>query len=226
MSSPFLIIAVDGGAASGKSSTSRALAARFNLLHVDTGAHYRTIALSLLENGVASPEAFAAAGDGVLAALKTGTRIDGNEAQMSVGGRVPASEEIRNDAVNAVVSKFAAITAVRRFLFDYQRAQADVARERGFAGLIMDGRDIGSVIFPDADLRIFLTADAAARERRRAAEGIADSIAERDRLDSARKTAPLACPEGATQIDSTFLNLEQVVEKISAMILEKIRAKA
>ncbi|MGN0835667.1 MAG: (d)CMP kinase [Candidatus Spyradosoma sp.] len=226
MSSPFLIIAVDGGAASGKSSTSRALAARFNLLHVDTGAHYRTIALSLLENGVASPEAFAAAGDGVLAALKTGTRIDGNEAQMGVGGRVPASAEIRNDAVNAVVSKFAAIAAVRRFLFDYQRAQADVAREHGFAGLIMDGRDIGSVIFPDADLRIFLTADAAARERRRAAEGIADSIAERDRLDSARKTAPLACPEGATLIDSTFLNLEQVVEKISAMILEKIRPEA
>ena len=225
MSSPFLIIAVDGGAASGKSSTSRALAARFNLLHVDTGAHYRTIALSLLENGVTSPEAFAAAGDGVLAALKTGTRIDGNEAQMSIGGRVPASAEIRNDAVNAVVSKFAAIAAVRRFLFDYQRAQADVAREHGFAGLIMDGRDIGSVIFPDADLRVFLTADAAARERRRAAEGIADSIAERDRLDSARKTAPLACPEGATLIDSTFLNLEQVVEKISAMILEKIRAE-
>lgn len=145
---------------------------------------------------------------------------------MSIGGRVPASAEIRNDAVNAVVSKFAAIAAVRRFLFDYQRAQADVAREHGFAGLIMDGRDIGSVIFPDADLRVFLTADAAARERRRAAEGIADSIAERDRLDSARKTAPLACPEGATLIDSTFLNLEQVVEKISAMILEKIRAEA
>jgi len=124
--------------------------------------------------------------------------------------------------VNAVVSKFAAIPAVRKFLFDYQRAQKNVAREHGFDGLIMDGRDIGSVIFPDADLRIFLTADPAERARRRAAEGIADSISERDKLDSSRKAAPLACPEGAVKIDSTHLTLEQVVEKISATLDEII----
>ncbi|MBQ2732038.1 MAG: (d)CMP kinase, partial [Opitutales bacterium] len=140
------------------------------------------------------------------------------EAAMSIGGTVPADAEIRNDAVNAVVSQFAAIPEVRKFLFDYQRLQKEVARERGFDGLIMDGRDIGSVIFPDADLRIFLTADPEARARRRAAEGIADSIAERDKLDSSRKAAPLACPEGAIKIDSTDLTLEQVVGKISGMI--------
>ena len=131
---------------------------------------------------------------------------------------VPDDDEIRNDKVNAVVSRFASIPEVRRFLFEYQRRQKDVARERGFAGLIMDGRDIGSVIFPDADLRIFLTADPEARARRRAAEGIADSVAERDKLDASRKTAPLACPEGAVKIDSTHLTLEEVVAKISAMI--------
>lgn len=213
----FLVIAVDGGAASGKSSTSRRLAEKFNLMHVDTGAHYRTVALSLLRRGIDSAEKFAAA-EAPLGTLALGTLVREREAAMSIGGAVPADAEIRNDAVNAVVSQFAAIPAVRRFLFDYQRAQKDVAREHGFAGLIMDGRDIGSVIFPDADLRIFLTADAAARARRRAAEGIADSIAERDRLDSSRKAAPLACPAGAVKIDSTDMTLEEVVAAISALI--------
>lgn len=222
----FVVIAVDGGAASGKSSTSRALAARFNLLHVDTGAHYRTVALSLLRRGIDSPEAFETAESNLLAHLELGTEINGHEAAMSIGGNVPANEEIRNDAVNAVVSRFAAIPSVRKFLFNYQRSQAEVARENGFFGLIMDGRDIGSVIFPDADLRIFLTADVEARERRRAAEGIGDSIVSRDKLDASRKTAPLACPEGATMIDSTYLNLEQVVDKISDMIREKLEQMA
>lgn len=213
----FLVIAVDGGAASGKSSTSRGLAAKHNLMHVDTGAHYRTVALSLLRRGITGTEPFLAA-ENPLENLDLGTEVREREAAMSIGGTVPADSEIRNDAVNAVVSQFAAIPAVRQFLFNYQRSQKDVARERGFDGLIMDGRDIGSVIFPDADLRIFLTADPEARARRRAAEGIADSVAERDRLDSSRKAAPLACPEGATKIDSTYLTLEQVVEKISGMI--------
>lgn len=213
----FLVIAVDGGAASGKSSTSRGLAAKHNLMHVDTGAHYRTVALSLLRRGIKDADAFFAA-ENPLENLDLGTEVREREAAMSIGGTVPADAEIRNDAVNAVVSQFAAIPEVRKFLFDYQRLQKEVARERGFDGLIMDGRDIGSVIFPDADLRIFLTADPEARARRRAAEGIADSIAERDKLDSSRKAAPLACPEGAIKIDSTDLTLEQVVEKISGMI--------
>ena len=213
----FLVIAVDGGAASGKSSTSRGLAAKHNLMHVDTGAHYRTVALSLLRRGITGADVFSAT-ENPLENLNLGTEVREREAAMSIGGIVPADSEIRNDAVNAVVSQFAAIPEVRKFLFDYQRSQKDVAREHGFDGLIMDGRDIGSVIFPDADLRIFLTADPEARARRRAAEGIVDSIAERDKLDSSRKAAPLACPEGATKIDSTDLTLEQVVEKISAMI--------
>ncbi len=213
----FFVVAVDGGAASGKSSTSCGLAVRYNLMHVDTGAHYRTVALSLLRRGIRTTEDFSAA-DAPLRNLDLGTVVREREAAMSIGGRVPADAEIRNDEVNAVVSQLAAIPEVRRFLFNYQRAQKDIARERGFAGLIMDGRDIGSVIFPDADLRIFLTADPEARARRRAAEGIADSILERDKLDSSRKAAPLACPAGAVRIDSTELSLEQVIEKIGALI--------
>ena len=98
-----------------------------------------------------------------------------------------------------------------------------MARQNGFAGLVMEGRDIGSVIFPQADFRFFLHADPAERAKRRAAEGRQDSIAERDRLDSSRKTAPLTCPPGATDIDSTHLTLEQVVEKMAAQIATKIQ---
>ena len=86
----------------------------------------------------------------------------------------------------------------------------------------MEGRDIGSVIFPDAGLRLFLHADPEARAKRRALEGRADAVAERDRLDATRKTAPLVLASGAIDIDSTFLNLEQVVEKISGLITEKL----
>lgn len=213
----FVVIAVDGGAASGKSSTSRGLAARYNLMHVDTGAHYRTLALSLLHRGVAGAKDFSET-ESPLEGLELGTIVRGRESAMSLRDVVPSDSEIRNDAVNAVVSQFAAIPEVREYLFHYQRSQKEIAQKHGFDGLIMDGRDIGSVIFPDADLRIFLTADPEARARRRAAEGIADSIAERDKMDSTRKAAPLACPEGAVKIDSTFLTLEQVIDKIGAMI--------
>jgi cytidylate kinase len=111
---------------------------------------------------------------------------------------------------------------VRSALLAYQRGQADVARERGFRGLIMEGRDIGSVIFPDADFRFFLHADPDERARRRAREGQTDSIAERDRLDTSRKTAPLTCPPGAIDIDSTHLSLDAVVERIAGLIAPRL----
>src|SRR5690606_18041982 len=116
------------------------------------------------------------------------------------------------------VSHFAALPAIRQALLAYQRGQADVARSHGFTGLVMEGRDIGSVIFPDADFRFFLHADPEERARRRAREGQQDSIAERDRLDSSRKTAPLACPPGAIDIDSTHLTLPEVVERLATII--------
>jgi cytidylate kinase len=140
---------------------------------------------------------------------------------MAIGDWTPG-EEIRSARVNENVSKFAALPVVRKFLLDYQRRQADVARLHGFRGLVMEGRDIGSVIFPDADLRFFLSADPEARARRRAAEGHVDQIHERDKLDLARKTAPLVCPDGAIAIDSTHLTLEDVVEKMATMVEERM----
>jgi cytidylate kinase len=214
----FLIVAIDGGAASGKSSTSRALSERFNFLHVDTGSFYRAVTWKLLEAGAAHGDE--AAVSEALRPLDPGTAIEGRSARMQIGGWTPG-DEIRSAIVNENVSRFAAMPVVRKFLLDYQRGQAGVARSHGFAGLVMEGRDIGSIIFPDADLRIFLEASADARAARRAAEGHDDQIHERDRLDRERKTAPLVRPEGAIAIDSTALSLEQVVELVAAAVREK-----
>ena len=217
---PFLIVAIDGGAASGKSSTSRALSERFNFLHVDTGSYYRAITAELLRRGLRIDQL-----DAVKAALPSitlGTQVDGRAARMEIAGRVVPESEIRGPEVTAAVSHFAAIPEVRAALLTYQRNQAEVARAHGFRGMVMEGRDIGSVIFPDAGLRLFLHADPEARARRRELEGRADAVAERDRLDATRKTAPLVLASGAIDIDSTYLNLEQVVEKISGLITEKL----
>ncbi len=212
----FIVIAVDGGAASGKSSTSRAVASRQNLLHVDTGAHYRTVSLALLRAGLTPADA--AKVPAALAGIAPSTVVEGRAARLAMGGELPADAQIRTPEVNAAVSQFAAIPEVRKFLFDYQRDQVREARERGFDGLIMEGRDIGSVILPDADLRLFLEADLVARAARRAAEGQADAVAERDRRDATRAAAPMVCPTGATRIDNTHLSLEQVVDLICGMV--------
>ena len=214
----FKIVAVDGGAATGKSSTARALAEHFNFMHVDTGAHYRTVSFALLQAGT-SPDAPTVIPN-LLDDLQLGTELQGRSAMLSVNGAAPTDAEIRSAEVNAAVSQFAAIPELRKFLFEYQRNQAAIAREYDFAGLIMEGRDIGSVIFPDADFRFFLHADEATRAARRAKEGQTDSIAERDKLDKSRKTAPLVCPEGATQVDTGSLPLQGVVNHIAKLIKE------
>ena len=218
-SSPFIIVAIDGGAASGKSSSSKILAERFNLLHVDTGSFYRHITFELLRRNV--PATDRAALLAALPALRFTTRLEGRSARMLIGGE-PAGDEIRGQQVNDHVSHYAAVPEVRAILLGYQRGQAEVAKQHGFRGLVMEGRDIGSVIFPDADFRFFLHADPAERATRRAAEGRQDSIAERDRLDSSRKASPLTCPPGAIDIDSTFLTLEQVVDQMAALIAPKL----
>jgi cytidylate kinase len=218
--SNFIIVAIDGGAASGKSSTSRALSERFNFLHVDTGSYYRAITAELLRQGLRIDQVDEV--KALLPSLHLGTQVDGRAARMELGGRVVPEAEIRGPEVTAAVSHFAAIPEVRAALLAYQRNQAEVARAHGFRGMVMEGRDIGSVIFPNADLRFFLHADVEARARRRELEGRADAVAERDRLDATRKAAPLVLASGAIDIDSTYLNLAQVVDKLAELIAAKL----
>ena len=155
-----------------------------------------------------------------LSRIKLSTVISGNSAFLALNNKVLSEAELRSAVVNASVSQFAAIPEVRAFILAYQRNQVLVAQQNGFGGLIMEGRDIGSIVLPQATVRIYLEADASARNQRRKDEGIVDSIVQRDKIDSSRTSAPLICAPGAIRIDNTHLSLSEVVEKIEKLILE------
>lgn len=210
---------MDGGAASGKSSTAKLVAARCHFLHVDTGAHYRALTSAALARGLDPVEGRALTH--FLESVALETAIDGHDGLIRLNGRIPAKAEIRAEEVNAAVSQFAALPAVRACVKAYQQEQAAVARAAGFRGLIMDGRDIGTVIFPDADLKVFLVADPAERAARRARDGQTDTISDRDHLDSTRHTAPLQAADDAVLIDNSHLSLEEVVERITNLLRER-----
>ena len=212
----FIIITIDGGAAVGKSSTAKGLAERLGLMHVDTGSHYRTLTCALLGSGTSAEQSETITK--VLETLELSTQIDGRSAKLGINDIVPVDSDLRSPEVNAQVSKFAAIPELRQKLFAYQRSLADLARNQHYAGLVMEGRDIGSIIFPEAAYRFFLDADEATRAARRAKEGQTDSIAARDEMDRTRQAAPLVCPRGATQIDTAHHTLEEVIEKITHQI--------
>ncbi len=217
--SKFIIVAIDGGAAAGKSSTSRGLSERFNLMHVDTGSFYRAVTLKLLEAQIPpTSNEFLNTG---LQRLALGTEISGRQASITIDGWKP-DQSIRSPQVNDNVSHYAALPEVRAFLLDYQRKQADVARENGFDGLVIEGRDIGSVVFPDADLKLFMYADPEKRAARRAKEGIVDDLAKRDKIDSSRKAAPLSRPEGSVLVDSSEMSLDAVIEHVSILVTNLI----
>ena len=217
----FVRVAVDGGAASGKSSTSRGVAARLGLMHVDTGSHYRSLTRALLAAGATAADP--ASVGRALADLRLGTALVGLSARLTLADRLPEDAELRTPEVNAAVSVFAALPAVRAALLHYQRGQVEIARAAGFAGVIMEGRDIGSVVLPDAEVRLFLEADADARSRRRAAEGQADPVGQRDLLDSTRQAAPLVCAPGVTRLDNTHRSLDEVIALVTAQVIAAAR---
>ena len=214
-SSEFLVIAIDGGAASGKSTTARAVAERLCLMHVDTGSYYRSLCTAMLDKEIRTDDPNLM---DRLAEFNLETQVDGRSASLRLDGTKPSQETLRSERVTANVSTFAAQPIVREKLFNYQRHQVEVARENGFAGLVMEGRDIGSVIFPDAPVRVFLHADPEVRSKRRAAQGETDAIQDRDAKDSSRTTAPLTCPEGAVSIDTGTHSVEEVVEDIVQLV--------
>lgn len=206
----FFILTIDGGAATGKSSTARGIAHRLDCMHVDTGAHYRAFTLALINAGTHAKQP--AAIDCALSQLKIGSHLNENSAQLTINGSPPIDSELRSERVNAQVSQFAALAPVRDKLFDYQRSLATYAHSQGFAGLVMEGRDIGSVIFPAAEHRFFLFADAHTRAQRRQSQGQQDAIDQRDQIDRSRAVAPLTCPAGAIQIDTSKQTLAEVIQ--------------
>jgi cytidylate kinase len=214
------VVTIDGPAAAGKSTTARAVAARLGFVYIDTGALYRALALKVLEEGVAPDDP-----DAVETALH-GTELDLSGAQdapqVRMDGR-DVTDTIRTPEVSEMASRLAAQRAVRARLVDIQRE----LRARG--PLIGEGRDLGTVVFPDADVKIYLDADAGTRARRRYRElqerGIAvpleDVLAElerRDRRDRERADSPLAIPPGARVIDTTQMDIDSQIRAVLEVV--------
>lgn len=212
----FTIIAIDGGAASGKSSTAKLLAERLNLLYIDTGAHYRSITYCLLSDNIYPEDHQNIINK--LSNYKLGTQLIGRSACMTINGERVEEAYLRSAPVNQYVAQFSTIPEIREKLLYYQRSLTTYALEQHFQGLIMEGRDIGSVVLPDAHFRFFLEADPATRMNRRKLQGQEDAIHMRDQIDVARKTAPMICPPSAVRINSSELTLEEVVDSILKII--------
>jgi cytidylate kinase len=202
-----LVIAVDGPAASGKSSVSRALAGLMNATYVNSGSFYR--AVTLLAVSLPDPSALISE----LEKNRIGSRIENRQALVLLDGRSLTEDDLSSPAVNANVSRFSALPEVRQWLLGRLRAFA------GHGPLVMEGRDIGTVVFPSAHFKFYLDANPAIRAARRRAQGIHDSISSRDAQDASRTAAPLATAPDARVIDSTGLTLEEVVQKIHSIIV-------
>jgi cytidylate kinase len=211
-----IVVAVDGTSGSGKSSTSRGVAARLRLRYLDTGAQFRAMTWWMLGQSVDVHDADAVAARAGEPAIVSGT--DPLHPTISVDG-VDVSVQIRLDDVNAAVSPVSVVPAVRTRLLELQREVI------GDGGIVVEGRDIGSVVAPDAQVKVYITADPGARAQRRAAEaGGTDveateaSLLARDRIDSGRATAPLVRADGAIHIDTTAYTLDQVIDQVVALV--------
>lgn len=200
-----VIIAIDGPAASGKSSVARFLAGRLGFVYVNTGEIYRALTWFLLRAGVSVADSGAVSAQLAHAALKC--VIEEGRSVVRVQGCDPGAALVQPE-VTAAVSAVASIPEVRAMLLEVQR---DFAQR---CNAVMEGRDIGSVVFPDTPYKFYIDASEEVRAARRARQGLADVIAQRDRLDSTRKVAPLVVPEGACYIDSSAMTVEQVTEQI------------
>ncbi len=215
-----LIIAVDGPSGSGKSSTARGVAERLGLRYLDTGAMYRAMTWWMLEHGVDVDDADAVAAASAGVTLDVGTdpeaptiRVDGTD----------VADPIRGPEVTTAVSAVSAVPRVRALLVQRQR---DLI---GAGGIVVEGRDIGSVVAPDADLKVFLVADAEARAARRAAEqgrsaeaaATHADLLRRDQLDSSRAASPLQQATDAVVVDGTGMTLDEVVAYVCQLAVDR-----
>ncbi len=209
-----LIVAIDGPAASGKSTVAKRLAAELGIVFVSSGAMYRAFTWWVIENDL--DPAVTDAVEELLKKTEFKCGSENNIGTVEVAGHLPGRDQLSSEEVNNGVSAIAAIPSVRDRLVAEQRAHA--LRH----GVVMEGRDIGSVVFPDTPHKFYIDASPEVRAQRRRAEGITDSIAERDRKDSSRKTSPLVIPSDATVVDSSFLTVDEVVQKV----IERVRGLA
>ncbi|MEV6929862.1 (d)CMP kinase [Dactylosporangium sp. NPDC051485] len=216
-----LVVAVDGPSGSGKSTISRRVAQALSARYLDTGAMYRAVTYAVLRDGVDLHDAVkvAAVAEGVHLTIGT----DPAAPHIAVDG-VLVDREIRGSEVTGAVSAVSAVPSVRALLVAQQR-QIIAEAER----IVVEGRDIGTVVAPDADLKVYLTADAEERARRRSSENAtnqaatAADLARRDRLDSTRAADPLRQAEDAVVLDTTALGIDEVVERLQHM-LDKVMA--
>jgi cytidylate kinase len=207
------VIAIDGPAGSGKSTVAKALAARLGLEYLDTGAMYRSVTFAALRRGIDPDDADVVgrmAADVVIEVRPDGVVVDG----------VDASIEIRGPEVSRAVSIVAANPAVRS---EMVRRQREWVASRG--GGVLEGRDIGTVVFPDAELKVYLTADPEVRAERRSKEvtdldyeTVAADLARRDALDQGREVSPLAEADDAFLLDTTGLNVDEIIDVIAAQV--------
>lgn len=227
-----MIVAIDGPSGTGKSSTSKAVAARLGLRYLDTGAQYRAITWWMLSNGIdiADPSEIAAASG--KPSIVSGT--DPEAPAISADG-ADASGPIRTREVTAAVSAVSAVPEVRARITELQRSIAAGAE----GGIVVEGRDIGTTVLPDADLKVFLTASPEVRAARRSGElkgadgkpatdvaATQEDLARRDKADSSRKTSPLKKADDAVEVDTSELTLEQVIECVVTLIDKAAAEKA
>lgn len=223
-----VIVAIDGPAGTGKSSTSKAVAAELGFGYLDTGAQYRAITWWMLNNGIDVTDTAAVADAAAKPVIVSGT--DPAAPTITVDG-VDVAGPIRGQEVTSRVSAVSAVPEVRTVITELQRSIAASAER----GIVVEGRDIGTTVLPDADLKIFLTASAEARAARRSGElggkDAADlaatqaALARRDAADSGRKTSPLAKADDAVEVDTTDLTLQQVIECVVTLVQEKQQAR-
>ena len=206
------VIAIDGPAASGKSSVARQLAKRLGFVYVNSGAMYRAVTWTVLNRAI-EPGDKAAIAKFIGGATLGETLIDG-EFHLLIDD-VDLTEHLHEERVNAEVSRVSTVPEVRKLLVQRMR---DYARKHD---LVVEGRDIGSVVFPDTPFKFYIDASPDVRSQRRAAQGHRDEIAQRDRADSSRAASPLIVAKDAQVIDSSHLTVEQVIDEIVKRLSEK-----
>ena len=215
-----VVVAMDGPSGSGKSSTARGVAIRLGLRYLDTGAQFRAITAWMLDHEVDLADPDAVAARALDPRLESGT--DPVAPTITLDG-ADVSARVRSQEVTDHVSAVASVSAVRQRLLDVQRSIIAAAEDGG--GIVVEGRDIGSVVWPQATVKVYLTADPSARAARRTKEVGAGTVEatqadllRRDTIDSGRAVAPAVVPEGAEHLDTTPYSLDEVIDQVVALV--------